>query len=391
MHIAAFKDNSTAPYANVTITSTDGWNTYSPVMYWPEFYETVHFFASSPNEGNSLFVPSYTTGNAGYSTQLSYSVPVSEEELTGNDAIAQTDLIYAIAPNKNETQSGAVELYFSHLLSAVIFNIPTTIGDAAVSDAKIELNNIISAGDCTVSYSENGNNISWDIPDSPSRETYTQKINDGETTFPDGESFKLIPQILSESNATFTISFKVGNAEHSYSGDLNALTDEWKFNRRYTYTITKREEVKVNVQANMTESNNQPHLKDVKILNTGFTTSYIRAAIVGYWYVNETIEEDGTNIEIESIASAWEIDDTSTGTIRYSSDWSEKWKKGNDGFYYHLQPVRPGEYTSTLFEDYVLLRTTGPVTGSQLKIHIAVQAIEASEASLKWPELTTGN
>ncbi|MBR6540589.1 MAG: fimbrillin family protein, partial [Bacteroidales bacterium] len=117
MHIAAFKDNSTAPYANVTITSTDGWNTYSPVMYWPEFYEAVHFFASSPNEGNSLFVPSYTTGNAGYSTQLSYSVPVSEEEQTGNDAIAQTDLIYAIAPNKNETQSGAVELYFSHLLS----------------------------------------------------------------------------------------------------------------------------------------------------------------------------------------------------------------------------------------------------------------------------------
>jgi hypothetical protein len=122
---------------------------------------------------------------------------------------------------------------------------------------------------------------------------------------------------------------------------------------------------------------------EVKIQNTGFSTSYIRAAIVGYWSVTK---EDGT----EEVVASWDINDTGTGTLTKASDWSTWWTV-KDGFYYHKDPVAPGEYTKPLFDRYDLTKTTGPVSGSELKIGIAVQAVEQAAGEVMWQEALEEN
>ena len=365
--IAGFKDNSTEAYVNLVVGSTDNWSTYSPMLYWPQYYSKIHFFASTPNAGNALFTPQYSITDGTFSAVFDYTSPAEEER--------NTDLIYAISPNQAEGENNGtkVKLEFLHLLSAVKFNIPATIGDATITNAKVELTGITAKGNCTVEYNASGNTATW-LPYDNSKATYTHIPANEKNTM-------LIPQTLQD-DAEYTITFDVGNAKHSFTGKITDLTAEWCCNRKYTYTISKKEEVKANVEARNTTT----YLNDVKILNTGFRTAYIRATVVGYWY--SITEIDGT--EIEEIASSWEIDDTGTGTVEYPSGWENNWKKGEDGFWYHLQPVIPGDYTSTLFSSYELIKTTGPVSGSKLKIHIVTQAIEEAKAAEHWPYPTAG-
>lgn len=170
--------------------------------------------------------------------------------------------------------------------------------------------------------------------------------------------------------------------DHSYSGDLEELTEEWEGGKRYIYTLTKREEVKVQVTSEIHEN----FLQNVKILNTGFKKAYIRVAIVGYWYTMKTLD-DGD--QIEEIASFWDITDNNTGKISYPNGWDDKWVL-KDGFYYYQELVDPGASTSSLFDKYELYKKSGPVPGSLLKIHIVSQAIEQSGVT-EWNEQQTTN
>lgn len=373
--ITGFKDNDNTPYTDLVITSEDNWETYSPKLYWPYQYEAIHFFASTLNANNSLFTPHYTPNNK---VTFSYTAPHSTEE---TDAEDQTDIIYAVSPGNTEAKANrtdGVELEFRHILSGVQFYIPTQIGDAAVEDAKITLNNIITTGECTVT----DQSVTWILPDSPTRGTYSQDIANGETTFPRGEYFKLVPQVLDAENNQFTISFKVGTVEHSYSGKLSSLASEWISGKKYIYTLVKRDEVKVNVGANVEEINSQPVLKEITIVNSGFSRSYLRAAIIGAWYT-----EDG------KIISSWDIDlsnlennDTNTGTLVRNDNWSNYWKLGSDGFYYYKNPVEPGYPTEIPLLNSYTLKALG-VANSTLKVHIAVQAINEEVAGAVWNEV----
>lgn len=384
--ITGFKDNETVPYVDLVISSSDSWDTYTPTLYWPYSYSAIHFFASTPNPSNSLFSTTYPNKNTAVFT---YTVPESGQD---NDAIMQQDIIYAVAPDNSEDDSNdAVVLSFRHILSGIQFNIPTTIGDATVADAKIQLGNIITTRQCTVT--ESG--ASWDNPNpssQPERGTYSQSINNGETTFPNGESFKLIPQPLTGSGAQYTISFKVGEVDHSYSGDLEELTEEWESGKRYIFTITKRDEVKLDVTASVAQVNSQPVLQGVRILNTGFSRSYLRVAVVGYWYILAPLDNSGSSEEVESIISAWEIneDDATIGVLLKDQNWNTYWKLGDDGFFYYKDPVDPGTATAVPLFDSYTLKALG-VSNSKLKVHIAVQAINEELAAEYWPELTAGN
>ena len=51
----------------------------------------------------------------------------------------------------------------------------------------------------------------------------------------------------------------------------------------------------------------------------------------------------------------------------------------------------PGGYTEPLFDSYELEKTTGPVSGSKLKISVAVQAIEKDRAAEFLPDMTSDN
>ena len=384
--ISAFKDDSTEPYTNTVVSSSDSWRTYSPSLYWPNYYNSIHFFASTPNPGNSLFTPTYSLNGKDHVSKMSFQYTFLPFAQTGdNTSYEQHDLIFATATNKTEDNSaGGVDLKFFHALSSVVFQMGS-MGDADVTDAEITLKNVISSGTCTVTDPVSIENIEWSFPETPTR---MESMNAPEET-----EFRMIPQPLSDGNGnkvTFSVKLTIGNKVHNFTDiELGEGTSQWTANKKYVYKIVKSDEVKVDVNANFTESENQPVIKNVKFLNSGFTTSYIRAAAIGYWYVMETVGEGENAKEIESIVSAWEIDDTSEGTVSYINDFNAKWKKGSDGFYYHIAPVAPGYYTSTLFVQYMLNRVEGPVTGARLKVHIVSQAIDSDAENLTtlWPEL----
>ena len=359
-HIAAFKDDAQEPYLTLPLRTENNWESYSPTLYWPYEYNVLHFFAWAYNISCDIISPSYSVGEQ-FAAEFNYTIPSSETQ--ENDAEVQPDLIFAIAPSQKESDD-PVHLGFVHALSAVEFKIGT-IGDATVVKSVININNILSKGHCTITNPVTPANITW-TPQEP-LDSYSQTVKDG-------VPFMIVPQSLDVTGAEFQIDITIGDITHEFPAKkLSELTPKWETNKKYTYTINKGGEVRVGVNANLTEQNNKPLLENVKIQNTGFSTSYIRAAIVGYWYSIDTLKlTTGEIIEVESIASSWEINDGSGVVSIPESDWG--WAEGGDGFYYYKNSVVPGDSTSTLFKDYRLDKTQGPVDGAKLKVHIITQA-----------------
>ena len=366
-HITAFKDDAQEPYLrSFSVETENSWESYSPMLYWPYKYEALHFFAWAYNISCEMISPSYSVGEQ-FTAEFNYTIPSSETQ--ENDAEVQPDLIFAIAPSQKESDD-PVNLRFVHALSAVEFKIGT-IGDATVVKSVIKINNILSKGHCTITHPVTPANIRW-TPQYP-LDSYSQTVKDG-------VPFMIVPQSLDATGAEFQIDITIGDITHEFPAKrLSELTPEWETNKKYTYTINKGGEVRVGVRDNVsgTVKNN------VKIQNTGFSTSYIRAAIVGYWSVTK---EDGT----EEIVASWDINDTGTGTLTKASDWSTWWTI-KDGFYYYMAPVAPGVYTKPLFDSYELEKTAGPVSGSKLKIGIAVQAVEQAAGETLWQDALQGN
>lgn len=365
-HITAFKDDAQEPYLNLPVRTENNWESYSPMLYWPYEYDVLHFFAWAYNISCDIISPRYSVGE-NFKAEFDYTIPSSITQ--ENDAEVQPDLIFAIAPSQKESES-PVNLEFVHALSAVEFKIGT-IGDATVISSVIHINNILSKGQCTVTHPVMPENIAW-TPQEP-LDSYSQTVKDG-------VPFMIVPQSLDVTGAEFQIDITIGDITHQFPAKkLSELTPKWETNKKYTYTINKGGEVRVGVRDRVSET-----VKDkVKIQNTGFSTSYIRAAIVGYWSVTK---EDGT----EEVVASWDINDTGTGTLTKAADWSSLWTM-KDGFYYYKEPVAPGEYTKPLFDKYDLTKTAGPVSGSKLKIGIAVQAVEQSAGEAMWQDALVGN
>ena len=360
-HVSAFLNDAATPYLDLKLTSSDGWNTYSPTLYWPYEYDHIHFFAWSYNLGDNLISPVFTTESP-FKAVFDYTIPHSNDD---NDAEAQPDISFAISPGQAET-SEPVKLDFVHTLAAIEFKIGQ-IGDAEDAEdvsSTTELTGILSEGTCTVTAPVSPETIIW---------TYTGDRNSYTQTVKDGVPFMIIPQVLTDTDVSFNMTVTIGGVRHEFPAKkLADITSEWEPNRKYTYTITKGGEVKVDVR----DSNTNTVKNNVKIQNSGFSTAYIRAAVVGYWYVVRN--------GVEEIASSWDINDADVGTMVKDPDWESHWKEV-DGIYYHLEPVAPGAYTAPLFESYTLNKTTGPVSGSKLNISIAAQAVERDKAAEVWP------
>lgn len=114
--------------------------------------------------------------------------------------------------------------------------------------------------------------------------------------------------------------------------------------------------------------------KNVAIENTGNTTAYIRAAIVGNW-----VNDEG---EVVASADPWTFDNSIIGS---------GWAKGSDGYYYHKAPVDAGKQTSDLFDSYTA-PSDGP-DGAHLEMTIICQAIQSEPAKVVtrvWP-VTVGS
>lgn len=361
IYLTTFKDTAQTPYLNdLKLTSGDNWTSYNPKTYWPVNYQHLHFFAHSYNIGENVIVPQYSVKDGTYSASFGYTTPKSEN---GTDATIQPDIIFSIAPSVKESDS-PVELPFLHLLSKVRIQAGKIGKDGFEIDSlSVTLHNIVRKGSCTLKHplsKENTENINWGLVD-----TATTAFSHTFTTA--DESFMLIPQTLTD-NTTFIISFKVGTKTHTFSSlQLKKMSSKWEPNKMYTYSITSGEYVESSIIEKPQTQLFQ--LASTRIQNTGWTTSYIRAAIIGYWYITDPTSQS------EKIVGMWNINDTTAGRISKANYWNDYWEVKDDGFYYYKDSLVPAQFVGVpLFDAYELVKTTGPASGSQLKINVSVQS-----------------
>ena len=351
------------------------WSDYSPKTYWPQKYTGIHFFAHTHSTENKIVTPSYNIDGE-FSTTFEYIVPKSDSEDLG-DGDVQPDLTFAIAPSLVQSQN-PVKLNFVHALSAVRFQLGE-LGDGSAGDnARLfaTVTGVISNRKCTITYTDDdtdtGLTVVWEDLESVQKESYTQE-------FTGDDAFMMIPQELTE--ATAIVNIQVGSMTHEYEFPL---TDSWKHNKMYTYTITAEGYVETTVDDIKNIPNSETIYEFPSIQNTGWTTSHIRAAIIGYWSKTEDVEiNDGnggtTTATIEKIVGPWDINNTADATVTPTTfnigTGATQWTLGRDGFYYYNSPLAPAEMATPLFNRFEQ-KSTSTVSDSKLKLNIVVQAVE---------------
>lgn len=357
-HLTAYRSDENTPYIDgLKLHSEDNWTSYSPMTYWPYKYNTIDFFAYNVNNTTT---PVFKRSGE-YSAYFEHTIPKDSE---GNDASAQSHLIFAFAPTQKQGEE-PVELNFVHTMAGVRFRLGP-MGDADPDNLHIELTDVISEGSCIVAHTESGNTVTWNH-EADSKQTFTQNFPAGEE-----DAFIIIPQDLEDHS--FIASINIGGKIHTFEPKLlRENTANWEEGKMYTYTITSGGYV----ESTVTEQSTSHTFSDFKVQNTGWTTTFVRAAIIGYWYITEShTDADGVTRTKEKIVATWKPEDTTTGNFTKSDGWENYWEKGTDGFYYYKFSLLPGTYTQKqLFDTYELTKD-GPMDDSKLRISVAVQAID---------------
>lgn len=395
-HLAAYEDDGTQwvngswqKDAEGNTIQKDGetnWK-FNPDKNWPEDYRALHFHGYAATLGYA-FAPTFSIGGSGdnrtYQGTFGYTIPTSQGE-TKSDATSQPDLIVALTPNQNR-KVDVVDIDFYHALSAVIFKAGDMPENTKLQS--ITLMGVNSTGTCT--YTTTDSNVpSFEWTSSELKpEDYTQtfgsdlKDNTDITTTAHEAAFMMIPQTFSDdASVSVVVVVDEGTYEREYTSnmklkDLIPNVTAWKAHHKYTYTLSLKEGVTVDVTD---EVNNEGKTKEnVVIKNTGESTSYIRATIVGHWTTEGGI-----------VLLPWKIDDTVTGT--FSGLQNDSWFMGDDGFFYHKAPVAPGDVTAPLFDSYGFnSNATAPIVDAVLEFNIVVQAIHKQQVTQSgWPVTVT--
>lgn len=392
-HLAAYEDDGTQWVSGSWQKDAEGntilkdgetnWK-FNPDKNWPEDYRALHFHGYAATLGYT-FAPTFSIGGSGdnktYQGTFDYTLPAPDENAK-TDAKNQPDLIVALTPNQNR-KVDVVDIDFYHALSAVIFKAGDMPENTKLQS--ITLMGVNSEGTCT--YTATGGNVpsfEWTSSEPKNYMNYTQtfgsdlKDNTDITTTAHEAAFMMIPQTFSDNdNASVSVVVVVdeGTYEREYTSkmklkDLIPNVTAWKAHHKYTYTLSLKEGVTVDVTDKVNDERNEK--SNVVIKNTGESTSYIRAAIVGHW-----VSDAGV------ILSPWNIDDDDTGKFDGLANGS--WLQGSDGFFYHKAPVAPGKTTDALFNSYKL-GATAPIIGAELEFNIVVQAIHKQQVKHSgWP------
>ena len=391
---------------------------YTLDYYWPQdsldffaanFYPTgtaVQTRSSSVEEYNSSIVdwadyviewaPSVTTfgydGKGKPVGTFSYSLPEPNVDVN-RDAEVQPDYAFAIASSAEadliESNNGNVPLRFAHCFTAVTFKLGSEFLDPTGRQVKkVEVVGVPSSGECTFYPDQNRNMVyEWDTEGAALKD-YAQVIPlqfDGSTNIDsfgvinDGEmTFMLIPhEIRPDAKIRVTIQLHADRPEYAHEmvieKDIASLFADieqpkvWRAGKKYIYTFLSEEVVDIDIRDEFI--NNAPVVKGNVITNTGTSSVYVRAYVVGWW-------EDESGI----IVAPWTVTDGNfTGTgwandgFTFSGEGSD-WKVGPDGFFYYQELLSPDEEASELFETYTLT-VDPPVLGSRLILNIVTQAI----------------
>ena len=183
----------------------------------------------------------------------------------------------------------------------------------------------------------------------------------------------MVPQSLKD--VELVVYFKINGKDEEYQRSVKfSDSSEWKAGELHTYTLTINK-----VDVSVTDTMNEPELTqktnpDVK--NTGNVTAYLRAAYTIAWYY-------GYGNNAIAVAAYQGNGEFTTGD---NSGLSTRWIKGEDGFYYYPDPVRPNTSAKyKLFSQFDAPAKTekGPFQGAHLEMKILVQAVQFDEDKSK--------
>lgn len=295
-----------------------------------------------------------------------------------------TDLIFGgtAAPQSGEVNE-AIELSVSHILSKIRVQSGNIASGRITS---IALKDICNAG----SFNSDNSGV-WTLDDSKKTD-YAKTAATGNVEF---EDIFLIPQTLSD-NAVIEIKVHVPNPtgterEYVLTKKLNAFLSTWQSNKQYTYTISTPHEVEITVSDNIETVGTYPVKKDMVIKNTGLADAYVRVAITGSWVVDHTEGGETKQFTI----SSWNESDgefawPSAGKPVQGSTNSNFWRLCEDGYYYFMKPLKPGEQTLPLFDSYTLTAPS-PTGGAYLELIILANGVFVPDVENVFPEEIVSN
>ena len=337
--------------------------------FWPQDKE-LSFFAYTCTKDINMTGLSYTRAGGDCSGTFKYILPTPQTTESPKDATNEADVIFAITPDCTMS-GGSVDLVFHHALSAIVFKVGNMPENVYLKSITIE--NVYSEGTCSIS-TEDEQDLKFSWSGLTNRKSYTETLGAdaviGELMGTEESVFMMLPQIMNNENSKLTLNFSINGSDYTLSKSFKDIISSWEADKKYIFTIGLPDDISVEIEDQV-----EGLVKhSVEIQNTGMTTGYIRAAIVGYW-----VNPDGI---VDGALSA------ADGTFVWGSKWNTYWKKGADGFYYHLLPVNAKEFTVyPLFEKFTLNEANKMNhTSQELEMNLIVQIIPVDEKSL-WPEL----
>ncbi len=305
-------------------------------------------------------------------------------EYTATPELAKTtDLLFggSSAPQSGEVNE-PVALSVSHILSKIRIKTGTIATGRITS---ISLKGIKNAGTYNID-----NAGKWTLD--ANVETYAETATEGNVSFDD---LYLMPQALSD-DAELEIKVLVITSELNRSNEytltkkLSAFLSEWQANKQYTYTISTPNEVEVHVSDEIVMEGTYPVKQNLVIKNCGLADAYIRVALTGAWIVEEGTGTDAVQYTVSDWKNTGDPakDDGifNWGVAQPVKDAtnSRHWRLGDDGYYYYMKPVVPGEVLEPLFDSYKLTASS-PVGGSYLAFTIIAQGVYLADAQHLFP------
>ncbi len=344
------------------------------------------------------FDPTYTITNGTVKGEFTYTSPCSGEQGSNwYDALVQPDPVVAIKPNQTK-QETSVPLTFHHPLAAIRIKVGTVPENIIVRDTYLK--KLCQKGDCSF-VASGSDDITFTWTNQNTVVDYIQsnwKVVNKNTTggtdiHRDGSvfddcTFFVVPQTLKD-DAQLGFDYHVAekrdktNTSDAATIPTTTVTEatrqtifkafnafgvtELKADTRYTFTLSLAGSMGISVTDNLDTGNKIK--SNVVIQNTGTSTGYVRAAIVGWW--------KNTAGNIVAPWSDLPGETCTYGEYQLPREWPSNWQKGTDGFFYHRYTVLPKEKlegNKALFTTYTLTGSA-PVTGAVLEIDIVAQII----------------
>ncbi|MGM9792158.1 MAG: fimbrillin family protein, partial [Candidatus Cryptobacteroides sp.] len=341
--------------------SADEWKTN---RFWPHD-KALSFLACSSSASELDFSPAITTTSTGeINCQFTYEVKKGSGELEGKDAQAQEDVLLGMSLNKTNA-TGTVTMEMHHALSAIKFKVGR-VPDGVILKG-ISLTNVYGKANCSVSGDASVLNFNWSghCEVRSYTQTYGQTLTTGDAIGGKEQTFIIIPQEFTTEDAQLQLELTIQGRTYILKKALKDIVPSFDAERIYTFTIGTADEMDVEI----TDHVDGAVKSGVEIKNAGFSTAYVRIAIIGYWK-----DASGT------IVIPW-----TEGEGEFEG-WSSKWVQQSDGFYYYTEQLPGHSIAEPPFQKYTL--KVMKQEGLKLYFNICVQVIHPSQIDL-WPNHPT--